>query len=110
MSREAQQKVTLGSVRRDVIQASVVKDVSDGSYKFKAENAYYPLETKADGSTYLEDYLNFLDHCAPLPRSYEEIEEIVLSGAEGYFNGQYSAERAAELIHNRVQLYLDEQK
>lgn len=110
LSREAQQKVTLGSVRRDVIQASVVKDVSDGSYKFKAENAYYPLETKADGSTYLEDYLNFLDHCAPLPRSYEEIEEIVLSGAEGYFNGQYSAERAAELIHNRVQLYLDEQK
>ena len=41
---------------------------------------------------------------------FKEIKEIIVSGAKGYFNGQYTAERAAELIHNRVQLYLDEQK
>ncbi|NLD87706.1 MAG: extracellular solute-binding protein, partial [Clostridiales bacterium] len=111
LSREAQQKVTMGSVRRDVIEQSVVLGVSDGKYKFRSgDNSYYALETKEDGSTYLEEYLEFLDNCAPMPRGYEEIEEIVTSVVEEYFNGQHTAEKAADLIDNRVQLYLDEQK
>ena len=56
------------------------------------------------------DYLLFLDNCAPLPRSYEAIENIVLDEAELFFNGTYTAEQAVERIDNRVQLYLDESK
>lgn len=51
----------------------------------------------------------FLDSCAPLPRSYEAIESIVLDEADLFFSGSYTAEQAAERIDNRVQLYLDEQ-
>ena len=111
LGREAQLKVTMGSVRRDVIEQNVILSVSDGSYKYKSgDNSYYSLETKEDGSTYLEEYLAFLDNCAPMPSGYEEIEEIVTSVAEEYFSGQHTAMKAAELIDNRVQLYLDEQK
>lgn len=111
LSREAQQKVTLGSIRRDIIEDSVVLGVSDGNYKYKGgDNSYYSLATKEDGSTYLKEYLEFLDNCAPMPRGYEEIEEIISSVTQEYFEGKCTAERAAELIDNRVQLYLDEQK
>ena len=54
--------------------------------------------------------MEFLDNCAPMPRGYEEVEEIVTSVVEEYFNGQHTAGKAAELIDNRVQLYLEEQK
>ena len=65
---------------------------------------------KENGETYLEDYLLFLDSCAPLPRSYEAIETIVLEEVELFFNGSYTAEQATQNIDSRVQLYLDEQE
>lgn len=107
-SRAAQKECTLGSVRRDAISSQVHVHDYFGYY------AYGPgeveLEVKENGETYLEDYLLFLDNCAPLPRSYESIENIVLDEAELFFNGTYTAEQAVERIDNRVQLYLDESK
>lgn len=106
-SPAAQKECTLGSVRRDAISSQVYVHEYFGYY------AYGPgaveLEVKENGETYLEDYLLFLDNCAPLPRSYEAIESIVLDEAELFFDGTYTAEQAVERIDNRVQLYLDEQ-
>ena len=68
------------------------------------------LEVKENGETYLEEYLLFLDSCAPLPRSYEAIETIVLDEVELFFSGTYTAEQAAKNIDSRVQLYLDERE
>ena len=69
-----------------------------------------PLEVKEDGSTYLEEYIAVLDKLGPLPHNDSKLKEIIVSGAQEYFEGKCTAERAAELIDNRVQLYLDEQK
>ena len=113
LSMDAQMNVEHLSVRRDAIVNSIsVFEDNEGILRgnYRKGQSYLALELKEDGTTYLEEYLDFLDHCQPMPRSYESINEIILSGAEEYFNGQCTAERAAELIDNRVQLYLDEQR
>lgn len=102
--------VTMGNVRRNSVQSSVFFEDYTGEYKYKVgENTYRTLELKENGSTYLDDYIAFLDKCGPLPRSYDAIEGIVSAEAESYFYGNRTAEETAKIIHNRVQLYLDEQ-
>lgn len=110
LSATEQRNVALGSVRRDIIQQNTFYNDYNGKYYYKSESGNYELETKEDGSSYLEDYLNFLENCAPLPHSYEALEEIVFSEVAAYFDGTQSAEQAAKVIDNRVQLYLDERK
>lgn len=113
LSAEAQRNTLHCSIRGDIIERNVsVEQINGQSYGFylSEKGTINYLELKDDGSTYLEEYLNFLNKCGPSPLPYKEIKEIIVSGANGYFNGQYTAKQAAELIHNRVQLYLDEQK
>lgn len=105
-SKVAQKECTLGSVRRDAIDSQVYIHEYLGTYVYGS--GAQELELKANGETYLEDYLQFLDSCAPLPRSYEAISAIVTEEAELFFNGTYTAEQAAKNIDSRVQLYLDE--
>ena len=90
LSEEAQQKVTLGSIRRDV----------------RAANAM----SEEKGSAYVEEYLQFLDHCVHNPDYDWNLKEIILFGADGYFEGEYNAEEAAHIIDEQVQMYLDEQR
>lgn len=105
-SPTAQKECTLGSVRKDAVSSQVYVHEYFGYY------AYGPgaqkLEVKENGETFLEEYLLFLENCAPLPQSYEMIEDIVLEEVEVYFSSNCTAEQAAEKIDNRVQLYLDE--
>ena len=68
------------------------------------------LLLKEDNTTYLEEYIDLLKQFGPLPHNDSRLKEIIVSGAQEYFEGKCTAERAAELIDNRVQLYLDEQK
>lgn len=67
----------------------------------KGDGLYEPLVVK--------EYIDFLSRCAPCPPSGIKVREIVPDVAEDHFKNQYTAEHAAELIDNRVQLYLDEQ-
>ena len=113
LSAEAQRNTLHCSIRGDVIQRNVYWEmINEQNYAcfLKRNGTMSYLDLQEDGTTYLEEYISFLNKCGPNPKPYKEIKEIIVSGAEGYFNGQYTAERAAELIHNRVQLYLDEQK
>ena len=63
---------------------------------------------KPDGTTYLEEFLDFVDICVAGDKWSLGIEQILEEELESYFQGDKSAQKAAELIQNRVQLYLDE--
>lgn len=75
----------------------VYRSSGNGSYPFSAP----------DGESYLESYLTFLDQLGPWSGS-TQISGIISEEAGDYFSGSKTAEQAAGLIQNRVQLYLDE--
>ena len=58
--------------------------------------------------SYLEDYVSFLKKVGPWEAD-SPIEDIVRQEAAEYFKGGRSAAEIADIIDNRVQLYLDEQ-
>ena len=100
-------------IRRDVIRSNTSVDLIGMKYfghYIMGDSTTAPLEVKEDGRTYLEEYIAVLDKLGPLPHNDSKLKEIIVSGAQEYFEGTCTAERAAELIDNRVQLYLDEQK
>ena len=52
------------------------------------------------------DYIEKADHL----RFYDsELQKVIRNEAQGFFTGSITAEKAAEYIQNRIQLYLDEQ-
>ncbi len=51
---------------------------------------------------------SFLAQCVPAPRAYEDITDIIYEELDDYYAGDQTAEKTAEIIDNRVQLYLDE--
>lgn len=87
LSKEAQQKVTYGSIRRDV----------------RCEEAM----AAEGGSAYAEEYLAFLECCDYNPGYDWEIKEIILAGADEFFEDRCTAEEAAQAIDKEVQKYLD---
>ena len=68
------------------------------------------LALKPDGSTYLEEYLDFVESCQPAPYIPVQIRIIVYEEALPFFEGSKGAVETAEAIQSRVQLYLDERK
>ncbi len=68
------------------------------------------LTLKPDGSTYLEEYLDFVESCRPVPYIPMQIRLIVQEEAHSFFEGSKGAVETAEAIQSRVQLYLEEKK
>lgn len=99
-------------VRRDLLANSVVEHVdwTDKPVQY-LNNGHLPeLETKPDGSTYLEEYLELLDSCVAKPAGAEDIEDILQEEIPAFFHDDKDAETVAEIVQRRVQLYLDEGK
>ena len=100
-------------VRGDVIRSGISIELSGvtyrGIYRYAGRKTE-DLVLKEDNTSYIEEYISLLKQMGPLPNPHTKLREIILSGAQEYFEGKCTAERAAELIDNRVQLYLDEQK
>lgn len=69
--------------------------------------AYYGEDT-SEGK--LAEYRQTIQDARPLPLRTRPILRIIQEEAEDYFNGSKSVEEVAEVISNRVQLYLDERK
>lgn len=68
------------------------------------------IELKPDKTSYLEEYMDFLEN-AVINRGWpEQIDRILVEELVPYFNGDREAEDAVANIQNRVQLYLDEKK
>lgn len=61
-----------------------------------------------EGGMWMEEYIDFMDSCVPRRRGTTEIENIIYEESGAFFAGDKSAQEAAELIQNRVQLYLNE--
>lgn len=122
-NEENQRKGGADTIRKDVLKNAVIPhevDLPQGgnmnnskswNWAFDAGgNTYYLLDSKQDGSSYLEDYLEFIDACVPAPVGTQEIEDIISEETEGYFSGEKDVDRTVEVIQRRVQLYLDEHK
>lgn len=102
------------SVRKDVIRDSVLGDSEQG-YRMRISDdpdqmIVRELAAKPDGTTWLEEYLAFAENCRPEPAIPEQISKIVAEEAAAYFEGDKSAAETADIIHNRVQNYLDENR
>ena len=51
-----------------------------------------------------------IDHISAISTSNETIDNIIYEELDSLFAGQSTPERAAQLIQDRVQLYLDEKQ
>ena len=106
-SQEIQQlrpeNVTILSICRISKESPLYRETGEGIY-WDGEKAIQ----KPDGSTTLQDWSDYLERCVPGPPDYQDLKNVIWEEAEGYFNGDKSAETVAEIIDRRIQLYLDE--
>lgn len=99
------------SIRRDVIRDSIVTvdGVPKEIWSVNGDTGLGdPQFLKPDGTTYLEEFLEFVDGCEAADKWPAVIEQILEEELGPYFQGDKTAQEAAALIQNRVQLYLDE--
>lgn len=108
---ENQYTVSWTPVRKDVLQNSV-KTHGDSLVVLRSlsPESYQALEAKPDGSSYLEEFMEFAESCEPQPHLPEGISNILGEELPSYFTGDKSAKEVADIIHNRVQLYFAEKK
>lgn len=102
-----------GTVRMDVIKNSVVHNEWTNTDVMlrtsdKDNPMYQQIAVKPDGTSYLEEYLAFVESCEPMPYWPTEIRTIIGEEISPFFEGRKSAAEVAEVIQRRVQLYLDE--
>ena len=111
LSEECQVAYTVNWVRRDVMTDHVQEHTgrSEGPVFKINDHSIVQLEGRADGSSYLDEYLILMEEGAVLSTEYE-IQNIVLEEAASYFSGDKSEQEAANVIQRRVQNYLDEGK
>ena len=111
LSEESQAAYTVNWVRRDVMTDHVREHtgISEGPVFIKDDHTVISLEGRADGSSYLDEYLTLMEEGAVLCTEYE-IQNIILEEAAAYFSGDKSEQEAADVIQKRVQNYLDERK
>ncbi|MGN0423891.1 MAG: hypothetical protein ACI4FY_01115 [Acetatifactor sp.] len=71
---------------------------------------YYAKAIKSDGTTYVEDYKEFLMNCRAVNSLPANVIKILNEEMTPFFQGERDAATVAKYSQNRVQLYLDEQK
>lgn len=113
VSQECQEKTDY-PVRRDTYIERITEHIdyqrSDGKpiIFLKVSQGYQEVDGKPDGTSYLPEYLAFMDSCRALTDRMDPIKEIIVEEAEAFFNGDKDAATVSEIIQSRVQLYLDE--
>ncbi len=99
-------------VRRGLLQESLdryqreVKDPPGQSWG--DDGIFFQWEKLDEGQ--VETFWRILDNAVPAVFRSDDIWTMVDEELQPYFNGERSAREAAAILHNRVQLYLDEQK
>ncbi len=101
-------------VRNDILEKSIVymdDYPTELPWKYSTGGGqYHGLRTKPDGSPWTEEYKDILDRAVSRPQNTYYIEDIILEEARTYLSGVKTAKQVAEIIQNRVQLYLNEQQ
>lgn len=113
LSEEAQAKlaetaISYMPVKKSVFEALINKEIADGPPKNLAKEGmiFEPPLTRERA----DEMEAFLESARALPYKTEPILEIVQEESQEYFNGNKSIGQVADIIENRVQLYLDEQR
>lgn len=95
--------------RLDAFEGRIVDDYPTGSSIKIDGRTTMPIAGKADGSSYVSEYLELLNSCDSLfSKDAGALKRIVVEEAEYYFDGPKSAEEVAKIIQGRVELYLME--
>ena len=97
-------------LRRDVLRERV-EDAYPGdnwAHFYMGEGIYRGLNCKPDGTSYVEDYIEFMDKCILMPPEDSAIASIVMEETQPYFAGDKDMDAVIDIIQSRVQLYLDE--
>lgn len=110
LSLEAQQYLSYQlSVRLDIPESQLVYNPAGKKYLWQSpNNTGYQLPAKEDGSSYLEEYLDFLKNAVPLDINTNDIFNIIMEEADSYFQSDKDIDTVIDIIQKRVQLYLDE--
>lgn len=98
-------------LRWDVFENRLTKDPVTGMYymSISLDNSMsITIQPKPDGSSYLEEYLLFLDSTVAYHNPHPAISSIIGEEFASYTDSNKTAKEAASIIQNRVQLYLDE--
>lgn len=98
-------------IRKDVFENRLTKDSFTGMYymPISVDNSVsITIQPKPDGSSYLDEYLLFLDSTVAYRNPYPAISRIIGDELASYLDNNKTAKEAASIIQNRVQLYLDE--
>lgn len=66
------------------------------------------LKAKADGTSYLEEYLRLLKSAVPAAFDSDELFSMVMEEANVYFISDKNVDEVIDIIQSRVQIYLDE--
>ncbi len=74
----------------------------------KGDRSVTVLAGRADGTSWLEEFLQIAESGIPYAAELDVIRNIVQEEAEVCFAGDRSERETAEIIQRRVQLYLDE--
>ncbi len=112
-SYENQYTVNWTPVRKDVLRDCITKSPYSGEYEIRKDvnsNLVMKISTKPDGSTWIEEFMDFAESAVPEPSNPQAIGDILASDLPSYFEGTKSGEETINIIQNRVQLYLDESK
>jgi len=114
LSYENQFEHSYDSVRRDVIEDSVVYSEFWETLRLKLSvtgETSMELALKPDGTSWLEEYLAFIDTCESASNwCYTPVGTILSEELQPYFAGDKSAEEVAGIIQSRVQIYLEESR
>lgn len=106
---EMARKYPLNCLRRDVLRSRVVIPDWDSRPQFNAgEGTYLLLSAKPDGTSYVEEYIAFMDSGILMPPENSAIASIILEETAPYFSGDKDIDTVIGIIQSRVQLYLDE--
>ncbi len=110
LSEENQCMFTTYWLRKDVLTEHVKDRYGEDEQPVFQQNLFsvVPLPGRADGSSYLDEYMVLMDAGEPLSVQYA-IQDIVIEEAAAYFMGDKTETEVAEVIQNRVQNYLNEQ-
>lgn len=118
LGSRVQRKIGYDTVRKDVL-INNVRDGSDnkqqdgpwrpeGPYFSLAGGATVSLEGRPDGRSFLPEYLEILEQAQPLSSNIDQLSMMIVQEAEAYFSGDKSAKDTADVIQNKVWLYLNE--
>ncbi|MBD5529894.1 MAG: extracellular solute-binding protein [Lachnospiraceae bacterium] len=106
---EIARKYPQNCLRRDVLRSRVIIPDWDSRPQFSmGEGIYEILPSKPDGTSYVEEYIAFMDSCILSPIKDARVASIVLEEVEPYFAGDKDMDTVIGIIQSRVQMYLNE--